>query len=96
MPNDVDWERRKERRLNVSFGATVQWTDKAGNEVVESTHTFSISDSGAGVVTTQSPPVGQKAKVTIDVGGPSGSSMGEIRWAHAREHGFLVGVSFRV
>jgi hypothetical protein len=91
---DSSWERRRARRLSVRFGATVCWTDSTGQQVIENTHTFSLSDTGAGLATMVQPPVGEKAKVTLDVGGPSGSCMCEIRWARPSEHGFLVGLLF--
>jgi hypothetical protein len=88
-------DRRKESRVNVRFSAHLTWTDRIGQEINETAHTFSISNTGAGLIAKRLIPVGQKVKVTIDVGGPSGFSWAEIKWTCPEEGIFKVGISFQ-
>jgi hypothetical protein len=94
MHNSTE-DRRKESRINIRFSAMLSWTDTTGQEITETTHTFSISNSGAGLVTKQPIPIGQKVKVTMDVGGHSGASWGVIKWSLPADDLFVIGVSFR-
>ena len=88
-------DRRQESRVNVRFPAVLSWMDTAGQEIIETTHTFSISSTGAGLIARRPFAVGQKVKVTMDVGGPSGFSWAEIKWVLPVDGIFRVGISFR-
>ncbi len=88
-------DKRKEPRVSVRFQATLCWTDVSDQEVIENAHTFSISNTGAGLKTRTAIPIGQKIRLSLNVGGPSGSSWAVIRWAEAVEDGYIVGVSFQ-
>lgn len=90
-----DQDRRKESRVNVRFSAQLSWTDRTGQEINETAHTFSISNTGAGLIAKRLIPVGQKVKVTMDVGGPSGFSWAEIKWVFPVEGIFKIGISFQ-
>jgi PilZ domain-containing protein len=87
-------EKRKESRVYVRFPATIRWKAPADKELVEQSHTFSISGTGASFFSSKLIPVGQKIKVTLDVGGHSGSSDAVVRWATPEDDNFKVGVSF--
>lgn len=88
-------ERRKAARVNVRFSARLSWIDLTGQEIVETAHTFSISSTGAGLIARRCIPVGQTVKIIMDVGGPSGFSWAEIKWARSVEGLFKLGLSFR-
>lgn len=91
---DLYNERRKEPRVEISFPATIQWTDPNGQEMIEQAQIYSISNSGAALTYGRSLPLGEKVKVTVDVGGPSGSSFAEIKWVAALEGGYTIGLAF--
>jgi hypothetical protein len=88
-------DRRKENRLNILFPAIVAWTD-GGQEFHEQTTTFSISNSGAGILVRRIIPTGRRVRVTLDMGGLSGTAWAEVRWAQAVEGHCRIGVSFAV
>jgi hypothetical protein len=88
-------DRRKERRISITFPARLCWLDHSGQEISDETFTFNISDSGVGLTTKLRPSVGKRVKVTLDVGGLLGSSSAEIKWTESRAEGFRIGVSFK-
>lgn len=75
------------------FPATLSWTEDE-REVRQQATTFSISNSGAGIIVKRLIPAGKKVFVTLDVGGLSGSAQAEVRWAEESEDRFQIGVSF--
>lgn len=94
MKTEIE-DRRKESRVYVCFAATLRWKDVADCDVIEQGHTFSVSNSGAGLLSQKPIPVGQKVNVTIDVGGLSGSSWAEVKWSSPEDGAFKIGVCFK-
>jgi hypothetical protein len=88
-------DRRKEARVNVRFPALLSWRDTTGQENVVPAHTFSISSTGVGLIAKQCIPIGQTVKITMDVGGPSGFSWAEIKWALRVGNIFKFGLGVR-
>jgi hypothetical protein len=75
------------------FPATLSWTED-DEEVRQQATTFSISNSGAGIIAKRLIPAGKIVFVTLDVGGLSGSAQAEVRWSEAQGDRCQIGVSF--
>ena len=93
LHNDFLPERRRENRVSIMFPATLSWTED-DKEVREQATTFSISNSGAGILVKRLIPAGKKVFVTLDVGGLSGSAQAEVRWSEKSGDRCQIGVSF--
>ncbi len=93
LDNYFSPERRREKRVSIMFPATLSWTEDE-REVRQQATTFSISNSGAGIIVKRLIPAGKKVFVTLDVGGLSGSAQAEVRWAEESDDRFQIGVSF--
>jgi hypothetical protein len=88
-------EQRKEKRIRIKFPASLYWLDQSGREITDEAFTTTISNSGASLMTKYRPPVGKRVKVTLDMGGLSGSSLAEVKWTERTAEGFKIGVSFQ-
>jgi hypothetical protein len=88
--------KRREKRLPIRFPASICWLDDSGQEITAETFTINVSDSGLGLMTKQSPSVGSRVKVTLDVEGLLGTSIAEVKWTKSTAGGFRVGVSFKL
>jgi PilZ domain-containing protein len=88
-------ERRKERRVQIEFPATLFWTDEAREEIIEQAFTLSVSNAGASFLVRRSLPVGDNIRVIMHIGANSGISLAEIKWSMPVGEGYRIGVSFR-
>lgn len=88
-------EQRKEKRIHIKFPASLYWLDQSGREITDEAFTTTISNSGASLMTKNRPPVGKRVKITLEMGGLSGSSLAEVRWTERTTEGFRIGVSFK-
>lgn len=93
LDSDFLPERRREKRVSIMFPATLSWTE-GDEEVRQQATTFSISNSGAGIIVKKLIPAGKKVFVTLDVGGLSGSAQAEVRWSEESGDRCQIGVSF--
>ncbi len=93
LDSDFLPERRREKRVTIMFPATLIWTEDE-REIRQQATTFSISNSGAGIIVKRLIPAGQKVLVTLDVGGLSGSAQAEVRWSEESLDRCQIGVSF--
>ena len=89
-------DQRRERRVPVRFLASICWLDHSGQEITDETFTVDISDSGVSLMTKQRPSIGSRIKVTLNMGGLSGSSTAEVKWTKITAGGFRIGVCFKL
>ncbi|MEW6210991.1 MAG: PilZ domain-containing protein [Acidobacteriota bacterium] len=93
LDNYFSPERRREKRVSIMFPAILSWRE-GGEEIRQQATTFSISNSGAGIIVKKLIPAGKKILVTLDVGGLKGSAQAEVRWAAESDDRCQIGVCF--
>ena len=97
----VEWlnsfsERRRERRVNIEFPATLFWADEKNEELVEQAYTLSVSNGGASFLVRRPLPVGSSIRVIIHVGANSGVSVADVKWVAPSDGAFHIGVQFKL